>query len=792
MRSVLMACVCVSMIGFQLLLPAVVKTGPQLSDEDAGEYLPIHAVLSVRGEAVLDAWCKPHGFLFVWEGDLEATDDDPDEIFPARYYEAVDEPFTTLKFDDWVCGDAEGRISYKHQYGSHPNAVVRLILAEEDAFGNFDRRQRVDFDGFDLGYIHISGDVTQPGAIIINGVMDSATVVPPLILTKEDFERGFDRTYHFKGNCDSPEPAPFACSHYDDHQVEGTLTLSYKQDTEQPKVEIAGCAHLLRGGSDQLTATGHPSGGHYKWSAEPSSVLDVSGSESSTSVKAGSPGRATVRVEYEAPNGKKAETTLPGSVVTLTSVNGGAAIPTLYLHDAYGNAKEPIEVPIAQNPPDGDLLKFEVADPSIATVMHMGSSLLIKGEHEGSTTAQAQTKCGEKTGPVITIQVAGCDPEEIAKLKENYKEVKKKLDESVSRVNKVITSKDFNESSDEIDDDVVDVAIETVDVVASGAAKLGSATKAVKTAEEVISLGSKGWNVYRDEARVTAIKAAVVVLVPGAGLAAVETYDKLNTLGKFLKHTSILLDADERIAREQPIQDGLSKELEQIDKLIEKCKQGSKGGEPEPKGPPPKPGPTPPKPKIEPPAGKPGGQEPPPGEPATPTQPEPGEPGGGETPPPQPPKEQPPPPPPEPPATPGGGPVGLPIDCGCPEMSTTSWHSQENGLAAIAQSLSLLQDCAEKYADELRSFQADSSTIAETVRSIEAALEIPGEEGFEQFRAALPGLKAAEKSWERLTNAAGEFSRTLEGCDKKVPEAAELIQKAGQLPETTTPGAKSK
>jgi hypothetical protein len=776
----------VTLIAGSLAIAFPLGAAAQATKETPEKYLPIHAVLSIRGTALTQGDCTAHGFIVVWEGDLEATDDDPEGIFPAASYERFDAPFTTLNFDDWACGEGEGRSTCTHKLGRKPSAAMRLVLVGvNDETGESGRTQFVDFHSFELGYIHCSDVVTEPMAILMSALMGPGNLVPPLALTEEDFARGFDRMYHFGGTCDSPEPAPFACGHDGDYRVEGTLTLSYKQDTDKPKVEIAGCAHLVLGGSDQLTATGTPSGGRYRWTSETPSVLSVSGTESSTDVKAGEPGHATVRVEYEARNGKKTEATLAGSVVTLTSVNGGAAIPTLYLYDAYGNPRPPTEVPTVQDPPDGDLLNFEVADPGVATVMNMGSSLLLQGVREGTTTAQAQTKCGEKTGPVITLTVARCDPEMIAKLHKRYDEIRKKRDESASRVNKAITSKEYIESSDAIRGDVIDVGLQVIDIAAAGASGLSSATKAVHIADKVIAGGVAGWDVSRSEVEETLIKTAVIVTIPLGGASLVSNYEKVHAVAKLVEHTGVLLDAAETIEREQPIQDGYSKELDQIDKLIEKCKKGSEGGQP------PKKEPTTPKPKVEPPAGKKGGEKPKPGEPTTPT-PKPGEPstptepdepGGGKTGGDEPP---PPPPPPEPPTRPGGT-VGLPIDCGCKEASTASWKNKENGLAAIAASLGLLQACAENYENALKSFQADSAGMTQTRSAIETALDTPGEKGFKQFSAAVPGLGAAGKSWERLSKASTEFSNTLQGCDKKTPEAAGLIKKAGQALGTTTP-----
>jgi len=747
------------------------------------KYLPVHATLTATGRAAPREGCTQHGFVVVWNGVLEPVDDDPDGIFPAVIYEG-DGPFATLKFDNWVCrqeGLDDHRVTY--ELGPKPTAYVSLFLAREDGTGKLDRRPVLEFHSFDLGYIHISdwGDSEPPG-IGFEGSWGPGTIAPELAFTEEDFRRGFDCLYRPVGVGGGAEEGALGLlySLQDEYEVEVTLRLSYKQDTEKPKVEIAGCAHLRPGDSERLTASGTPSGGRYRWSAEPASVLACSGSESSAEASAGSPGRATVRVEYTARNGKKAEATLPGSVVTLSSVNGGAPIPAIYRYDAYGNETPAIEVPTAQDPPDGDLLSFVVADPAIATVMNTGTSILIQGKSDGTTSAQAQTKCGEKTGPVITITVAGCDPESVARLREKYKETQSKLNESISRVHKVLTSDKFNKASSDIKDAIIDAAVDAADIATAGAAKVG----AVKTIADVISLGARGWTTYRDGANTTIIKTAAVALFPGVGLAAVVTYEKINTWGTLIKHIDALIDADERIAQEVPIQKGLTKELEQIDRLIEKCKQEGGGGPPPPKEPPkPKPEPKPEPPgKKEPRPGDP--EPPPPGEPPAP--PEPVEPPSdkGEPRPPKPPEDPP------PPKNGGAGIAGLPIECGCKDASIASWRSEKTGLASIAASLGLLKGCAESYAEAMRSFLADTVSIAETARGIEAAVEIPGERGFEVLSDAAAGLSAVQQTYEKLTKAAEEFRNTIEGCDEKMPVAVELIRKAGTPPETTAPGAK--
>jgi hypothetical protein len=158
--------------------------------------------------------------------------------------------------------------------------------------------------------------------------------------------------------------------------------------------------------------------------------LSVSGSGSSASVSAKSPGRTTVRVEHETKDGETIEAEKSGSVVELLSVS---AVPQIALTDENDNELPSTLVSLVQDPPDGDLLPFAVADPAIATVFNTGSVLQIQGLREGNTTAQAKTLCDVMTGPVIKLEVIRCDKKKIDELTEALKEAEQKLDQNRKR-----------------------------------------------------------------------------------------------------------------------------------------------------------------------------------------------------------------------------------------------------------------------------------------------------------------------------------------------------------------------
>lgn len=132
--------------------------------------------------------------------------------------------------------------------------------------------------------------------------------------------------------------------------------------------------------------------------------------------------------------------------------------------------------------------------------------------------------------------------------------------------------------------------------------------------------------------------------------------------------------------------------------------------------------------------------------------------------------------------------MGLPLECGCDDSSTAEWRKEDTGLAAIAAGLTCLKGHAEDYGQALETFKGQSPSMQQAMSAMEKALDTPGDQGFELFRAAVPGLEAATKTWEDLTKASETFAGAMKGCDKKVPEAAGLIRKNGEGLTKSAPG----
>ena len=269
------------------------------------------------------------------------------------------------------------------------------------------------------------------------------------------------------------------------------------EDTEEKPLTLQGCTDLLKGGQGQLTAVAKSGAGTYTWSSNSSSVLSVSGSGDSASVSGKSPGRTEVRVEYETEDGETIEAEKAGSVVELRSV---AAVPQIPLIDENGKELPPIQVSVVQDPPDGDLLTFAVADAGVATVLNLGSVLQIQGIREGTTTAQAQTVCGEKTGPVLNLEVVRCDETTVEKLRAKQRMIKARLDQGRKHMAEVTSNEEFNRADKEGPDEIADAAIKAAELISTTMGVAGGASTAVKVSKGAEN-ADKVWgalNIMRD------------------------------------------------------------------------------------------------------------------------------------------------------------------------------------------------------------------------------------------------------------------------------------------------------
>ncbi|HYK91303.1 MAG TPA: hypothetical protein VE398_21205 [Acidobacteriota bacterium] len=561
---------------------------------------------------------------------------------------------------------------------------------------------------------------------------------------------------------------------------EGMFGPPSSQATDEGEaLTLTGCADLLKGGKGQVTAKAKSGGGKYTWSSDSSSVLNVSGSGSSAAVSAQSTGKATVRVEYETKDGEKIEAEKAGSVVELSSVG---AVPQIPLIDDNGKELAPVEVPVVQDPGDGDLLTFVVADPGVATVLNLGSVLQIQGIREGSTTAQAQTACGEKTGPVINLEVVRCSRETVQKLRDEQRMIKARIDAGAKHMAELTGDEEFDRAAREGPDDIVDAAKSTAELIVGTMGAAGQVSKAVKVADQVKTADSL-WGLANtmnnmatgiaqgDMGKVAdaTLDAQIQVLELTVASLAKTAYAAGSAAHKLGRDLGTLCGTADRIKDLEDARKQSYRELEDVERrLFDVCKQKSSSGkEPPPPSqsdpkakPAPAPKPAPPQ-KTEPPQDQ--NQEPAEpqgGRPQT-------EPGGDKPLPPVP-----------PPFQPAGGAVGLPLNCGCSSWNRSAWGGQGTGLASLAEDLRGAGQCSETFQSGLLAgFQNDLKLLSSALKGVSGTRTLPVKEKQAKFTDFLTNTDGLPDRLEKFSREAAFYQSSLEGCGQAGKQAADLIRK---------------
>ncbi len=612
---------------------------------------------------------------------------------------------------------------------------------------------------------------------------------PPLILTRDDLETDFEKHWSW-------DMEYMGLGQFTNCPLLWTInmTLSSKPP-ERTKVSIAGCANILIGVSANLTATGEPkTEGTYSWSADPADVFSISGSGSTATITGKSAGHATIKVEYQPKRGKKIEATLPGSVVELLSVNGGADIPQIGLYDETGASRPPVQVPTVQDPPDGALLRFPVADRGVATVENLGTGLVIRGVREGVTTARGQTACGDQDEHTITIEVVPCDKETIQKLRDELEELKRQRDEILDEHQRRLKDPEFSRATKEVDKSLSKCLVKLLSIAAStlGAAE-GAVTGAMPSPQDPDNIADmlgdfydateKGtwegdwslWDMYWEYQFGFARKITLGIAndVYEYGEAWFAAHDALAVMKKVVAELKELRKQYKEAA----------KKYNEVDRrLFDVCKdKGHDTGEPGASEPPQPPIESQDRKPAEPPMGsKPssdqsGGQ--PPADESS------GD--GGEQPPTDESTNQPddddiiwdPPFPPGNPPSSGG----FPIECDCEKWDKSASDGQVS-LGQVGRGIDMMLFCMERFEKEtLKPIEMANDSTRKLLDEIEIGLALPESQRAKAFQDILPRLGTARDRVKSLGNELVSFKTTSEGCSEASKQMVGAIEQSAIL-----------
>jgi hypothetical protein len=386
----------------------------------------------------------------------------------------------------------------------------------------------------------------------------------------------------------------------------------------RPTVTLTGCTDLMTGESATAQATGKPAGGTYRWWSAPPDPISFSPLGGSASLTGGKPGTTTVHVEYTAPGGKKAEASQPGSSARVISINGGTPIPTIGLYDAKAQRLTAKRTVPLQVEPAGDLnLTFAPADYSVASVVSHGTTLELQGAQCGTTTIQGQSRCGQKAGPVATVQVVACDDDVIADLTRQRTDAQHLVSENLKAVAELLNDPAFKKA-DDIDVDTAKAVLDTAKVLT----KVVPVGQGIKTAGKVLSAASMINKFMKDDMAGVGTSAAMQVLKTTAVGAAVDVISVVKDIaGAMSSYKQVaaemgtIVGTGERMNELEARMNGYMQQLDVIDKRLNgTCKSCSQSAPPQP-GTSGQPGQSAPPGQGSPPAQVPPGPPPPPGAP---------------------------------------------------------------------------------------------------------------------------------------------------------------------------------
>jgi hypothetical protein len=547
-------------------------------------------------------------------------------------------------------------------------------------------------------------------------------------------------------------------------------------DLEKPEVTLEGCSEMGIGESSQLTASGTPEGGSYRFWAEPSDALTVQADGASATLKGASPGRATIFVEYTSPEGATVQKTKNGACVKVDSYNGGEAIPQIAFYDVTGKRLPGIKnIPVAMQPSDGaDLLRYVPADPGVLSVTGLGEEVVIQGVRQGKTSFQAKTPCGATTGPVVKVEVVNCDDETIAKLAEEARVAGEALKEQLKEMERILSSEDYKKAVGGIIESAAQLAVKTSGLIIGMAGGVPGADQAVKTASEIFGRGSALLDMLRSgstgELAINAAKMAIELFgtsVMQVATGASETYDAAKTFGKNL---GVLEGSSEELANVSKWTDHWKRYIDDLVRRQQLCSRSTEQpqGQEEPSTQP-TPNPVEPAPATEP---VPTGETPPvKGQPAN--EPPTKEPVTDEPPTGEPPVSPPPP-------TTTIGQVGLPYmpaECGC--NSSKSIGLSQEGFSDLQAGMKNLGECVDNFSEgpltdyvkTLEEWQSVADLLATSVKSGAAGLQVAAKETIPHIESLLQRTQSFDEAGKAFV---GEFNK----CSESMNTITEVLRTA--------------
>lgn len=254
----------------------------------------------------------------------------------------------------------------------------------------------------------------------------------------------------------------------------------------QPKAQtfaLQGCTDVVVGGRTTLAAS--LSTGTYRFTANKGGIVDIVTNGNRATLDGIAPGIVTVKAERNPGNGSSTASEVVHSLEVASINDGNPAIIGIY--DAKGRRID-TRVPVDVRPREAARrVGYRPADP-LLIASGDGSEVMLRPFATGTTLLQATTACGDTTGAPLEVEIRPCTDEVRDQLRQEQARLLKRRDNVLAAVADVLNDPEFERALREFEGHAKDLATKTAELVISaaapGMARAGKATKNLPTTAE--------------------------------------------------------------------------------------------------------------------------------------------------------------------------------------------------------------------------------------------------------------------------------------------------------------------
>jgi len=258
-----------------------------------------------------------------------------------------------------------------------------------------------------------------------------------------------------------------------------------QMQAEAESFALTGCTDIVVGSRTTLTVSAARGGGRYRFSDSKPGVLSIAAHGSSATVTATAPGIVTVKAERtDKAKGPSAEEVMYS--LEVKSINGGNPVQ-MGLYDAKGRSIDHHDVPV-EVVPRGAARRviYRPASGLLTAVGDADSTLTLRASAPVRTTVQAMTTCGQTTGPALEVEVVPCTDEVKAELRAERDRLHQRRDRILAAISEVLNDPEVERAMREFEGHANDLAKKAAELIVTAAGRVPGTSGLAKAGQETM------------------------------------------------------------------------------------------------------------------------------------------------------------------------------------------------------------------------------------------------------------------------------------------------------------------